>query len=272
VGASLEKKRLHDREQAYLKLLERELEIGRDIQMSFLPSELPQTAGWEIATSLKAAREVAGDFYDAFTLEADDSICLVIGDVCDKGVGAALFMTLFRSLLRFTIGATNAFGERSPEAKLRYAVTLTNDYVANTHGDTGMFATIFFGLLNPKNGILTYINAGHEPPIILGTDKVQRVLKSTGPAVGIISDWDFKVEQIQMSVGDLLFAFTDGATEMTDPDDNFFGKNRLLSLLDSNHHSTTELIDEINMALDKHIGSGYQFDDITLMVVQRLDD
>jgi sigma-B regulation protein RsbU (phosphoserine phosphatase) len=271
VGASLEKKRLHDQEQAYLKGLERELEIGHDIQMSFLPSELPQAEGWEIAASLKAAREVAGDFYDAFTLDADGSICLVIGDVCDKGVGAALFMTLFRSLLRFTIGATNTFGERSPESKLKYAVTLTNNYIENTHGDTGMFATIFFGLLNPKDGVLTYINAGHEHPIILGLDGEQTVLKSTGIAVGVMPDWGFKVEQIQMNKGDLLFAFTDGAPEMTDPDGAFFGKDKLLSLLESNRHSVSDLIDEINTELIDHIGDSNQFDDITLVAVQRLE-
>ena len=271
VGASLEKKRLRDQEQAHLKGLERELEIGREIQMGFLPAELPQIEGWEIAASLKAAREVAGDFYDAYTLEADDSISLVIGDVCDKGVGAALFMTLFRSLLRFTMAATDTFGERSPAAKLKYAVTLTNNYIENTHGDTGMFATIFFGLLNPKDGVLTYINAGHERPIILSKDGGQRVLKSTGLAVGVMPDWDYKVEQIQINAGDLLFVYTDGAPEMTDPDGAFFGKDRLLGLLDCDCHSVAGLIDEINTELIEHIGSSNQFDDITLMAVQRLE-
>jgi len=272
VGASLEKKRLRDQEQAYLKGLERELEIGRDIQKGFLPAELPQVKGWKIAASLKPAREVAGDFYDAYSLAADGSVCLVIGDVCDKGVGAALFMTLFRSLLRFTMGATDAFGERSPEEKLKYAVTLTNNYIENTHGETGMFATIFFGLLDPKDGVLTYINAGHERPIILSKDGEQRILTSTGLAVGVMPDWDYKVEQIRMNAGDLLFAFTDGAPEMTDPNGVFFGKDRLLSLLDCNCHTVADLIDEINTELIEHIGSSNQFDDITLMAVQRLEN
>ena len=270
VGASLEKKRLHDQEQAYLKGLERELEIGRDIQMGFLPDELPQVDGWEIAASLKAAREVAGDFYDAYTLE-DGNICLVIGDVCDKGVGAALFMTLFRSLLRFTIGATDAFGERSPAEKLKYSVTLTNNYIEKEHGNTGMFATVFFGILNPNNGELTYINAGHEYPIILNSDGGQRVLKTTGLAVGVMPDWDFKVEQVQMNKGDLLFAYTDGAPEMTDPDGFFFGKDRLLNLLDGDNQTASALVEKINKELIEHIGGSYQFDDITLMVVQRLE-
>ena len=146
----MERKRLRDLEQLYLKSLERELEIGREIQKGFLPAELPSANGWEIAAHFAAAREVAGDFYDAFCLGPEEQICLVIADVCDKGVGAALFMTLFRSLLRFTIGAAELFDVRSPAEKLERAVTLTNNYIAHTHGHTNMFATVFIGLLGSK--------------------------------------------------------------------------------------------------------------------------
>jgi serine phosphatase RsbU (regulator of sigma subunit) len=271
VGASLEKKRLRDQEQAYLKALERELEIGHDIQLSFLPPELPQIPGWEIAASLEAAREVAGDFYDAFPLNDDEIICLVIGDVCDKGVGAALFMTLFRSLLRFTLGATNAFGEPSSAAKLKNAVTLTNYYIADTHGDSGMFATIFLGLLDVKKSILTYINAGHEPPVVVSEDGTTKILKSTGMSVGIIPDWEFKVEQIPMEAGDLLFAFTDGAPEMNNPAGEFFGKDKLLSLIANSQKSASTVIEKVNQALVEHLGSGNQFDDITLMALKKMN-
>ena len=99
INSSLEKKRLHDLEQLYLRGLQSELDIARDIQQGFLPSELPRVDGWELAAYFKSAREVAGDFYDAFTLPGGELVCLV-GDVCGKGVGAALFMTLFRSLIR----------------------------------------------------------------------------------------------------------------------------------------------------------------------------
>ncbi len=126
ITSSLEKKRLRDLEQLYLKGMERELEIGREIQKGFLPAELPQVDGWEIAVYFAAAREVAGDFYDAFRLGPEQQICLVVADVCDKGVGAALFMTLFRSLLRFTMGAAELFGVSSPVEKLERAVALTN--------------------------------------------------------------------------------------------------------------------------------------------------
>jgi len=105
LGSSLERKRLRDQEQLYLKGLERELEIGRQIQAEFLPSELPQPPGWEIAARFQAAREVAGDFYDAFTYTKDGRIGLLVGDVCGKGVGAALYMSLFRTLLRAVASA-----------------------------------------------------------------------------------------------------------------------------------------------------------------------
>ena len=162
IDASLEKKNLRDQEQLYLKGLERELEIGREIQMGFLPEELPQADGWEIAAYLKAAREVAGDFYDAFMLP-DGTIGLVVADVCDKGVGAALFMTLFRSLIR-AAATTDGFGESAgstAEVRLQHTIELTNNYIAETHGSTGMFATVFFGILDPRSGLLTYINGGH---------------------------------------------------------------------------------------------------------------
>ena len=267
VGASLEKKRLRDQEQAYLKALEREMEIGHDIQLSFLPPALPQIDGWEMAASLKAAREVAGDFYDIF--ENDGSICLVIGDVCDKGVGAALFMTLFRSLLRFTITAQSMLGTPTPSEKLKNAVTLTNNYIANTHGETGMFATVFIALLNPKDGKLTYINAGHERPLLI-SDGEKISLKSTGLAIGVMPDWDFGIEETKLEIGDFLFAYTDGVPEARNSDAQFFGKPRLFDLLDQSKDSAANALAEINHALSDHIGETKQFDDVTMIAVQRL--
>jgi serine phosphatase RsbU (regulator of sigma subunit) len=268
IGASLEKKHLRDKEQLYLKSLERELEIGREIQAGFLPTELPQAPGWEIAASLKSAREVAGDFYDAFYLESEHKICLVIADVCDKGVGAALFMTLFRSLLRFTIGVTDTFGERSPAARLNYAVTLTNNYIANTHGDTGMFATIFFALLDPATGTLMYINAGHECPLVVNTGNCTP-LKRTGPAVGVIADKEFAVREVQLQPGDLLFAFTDGVPDALNSAGDSFGHESLTSLLQGDTPAGT-LLSDLNTALDRYTSGTEQFDDIALLVVRRL--
>jgi sigma-B regulation protein RsbU (phosphoserine phosphatase) len=245
------------------------MEIGREIQKGFLPAELPKVDGWEIASYFKAAREVAGDFYDAFYLSSEHKICLVIADVCDKGVGAALFMTLFRSLLRFTIGAAELFGEQSSISRLKHAVTLTNNYIADAHGDTNMFATIFLGLLDPADGTLIYVNAGHEYPLVVNSGGICASLKQSGPAVGVIPDAKFSVEEVQLQHGDLFFAFTDGAPDALNPAGISFGSERLLSLL-NNKTSAETLLAYISEQLNDHIGQTEQFDDITLLVAHRL--
>ena len=271
IGASLEKKHLRDKEQLYLKSLERELEIGREIQAGFLPTELPTAPGWEIAASLKSAKEVAGDFYDAFYLESEQKICLVIADVCDKGVGAALFMTLFRSLLRFTIEITDTFEDHSSAARLKYALGLTNNYIANTHGDTGMFATIFLGLLDPATGTLTYINAGHECPLVVDTERTCTPLKRTGPAVGVIADTEFTVREVQLHPGEVFFAFTDGVPDALNSAGDPFGHKRLTALLESNTSAGT-LLAGLNVILDRYTLGMEQFDDITLLIVHHLNE
>jgi serine phosphatase RsbU (regulator of sigma subunit) len=130
VGATLEKKRLRDRERLWAKSLERELDIGREIQASFLPEQVPQPGGWEIAARFTPARQVAGDFYDAFSLSGGSRIGLAVADVCDKGVGAALFMALFRSLIRAF--AEREFAEPSgpDDDRILGTIVATNDYIA----------------------------------------------------------------------------------------------------------------------------------------------
>ncbi len=136
--SSLARKRLRDREALYARSLERELEIGREIQAEFLPATLPAAAGWEFAASLRAARQVGGDFYDAFPIDGSDRIALAVADVCDKGVGAALFMALYRTMLRVGAAHESPGGDTDPAAALR----LVNDYIATAHGRSNMFATV----------------------------------------------------------------------------------------------------------------------------------
>ena len=273
IRASLERKRLRDQEQLHLKSLERELEIGREIQKGFLPAELPRAEGWEIAAYFKAAREVAGDFYDAFHLP-DGTLGLVIGDVCGKGVGAALFMTLFRSLIRAAATAeffTQETDAQEPvAARLERSISLANDYIAKTHGETGMFATVFFGILDPKNGLLTYVNAGHEPPVIVKSSGAQSFLPKTGLAIGLFAGLKFAQKTHQIESGDLIFVFTDGAPESKNPRGEFFERERLLALLDPKTESAEALLREIETRLRDHIAEAEQFDDITMLAARRL--
>ena len=266
VGATLEKKRLRDRERLYAKSLERELEIGREIQKSFLPEELPRVNGWEIAARFAPARQVAGDFYDAFPLPSAGGIGLVVADVCDKGVGAALFMALFRSLLRAT--ATGEASSGSPAADLVRSVRLTNDYIARTHGQANMFATLFFGVLDPATGSLHYINGGHEAPIVFGPAGARARLSPTGPAVGMMPEMDFRVAAAQLEPGEGLLAFTDGVTEARSHAGALYGEDSLLALF-SGVSSASSLLDAIEAAVLAHAAGREQADDITLLAVRR---
>src|SRR5207302_7545985 len=134
----------------HARTLERELAIGHEIQLGFLPETIPEPAGWELRAYFRPARQVAGDFYDVFPLPGG-RIAIVLADVCGKGVGAALFMALFRSLFRALAEPQFAAASATSEG-LRATVQGTNDYIARTHGRANMFATVFFAVLDPASG------------------------------------------------------------------------------------------------------------------------
>jgi serine phosphatase RsbU (regulator of sigma subunit) len=277
--------------EAYSRVLNNELEKGREIQINFLPSQLLQMPGWETAAYFKPARQVAGDFYDIFQLP-EGPVGFVVADVCDKGVGAALFMALFRSLIRIFSGQTSLNGlaltcsdavddgaEQANENpaidpihfKALKAVQLTNKYIALNHGELAMFATLFFGILDPDSGRLSYINGGHEPLYILNSGGgVKAQLATTGPAVGIEPQISFKIQQSQMEPGDILLGYTDGVIEACAADGSFFTAKQFKSVLDAPSSSAGELLDRIADSLQQHIGKAEQFDDITLLAIRRL--
>jgi sigma-B regulation protein RsbU (phosphoserine phosphatase) len=272
MSVALDNARFWEQEKLYRKALEREFEIGREIQSGFLPNRLPHPRGWEIAASLTSARQVAGDFYDGFRLPTG-KVGLVIADVCDKGLGAALFMTLFRSLLRSGVYMDppacliQSLGDPT-SARLENAVLRTNNYILETHGDTGMFATVFFGALDAQTGALTYINAGALPPLIINQQAIQKTLERTGPAVGGMPDADFAVAQVQLEPGDLLFAYTDGLTDAINTLGEYYSQESWLSLLGSSQ-SLPALLGEIQHSINYFTAGEKQQDDITLLAVRR---
>jgi sigma-B regulation protein RsbU (phosphoserine phosphatase) len=207
---------------------------------------------------------------------------LVIADVCDKGVGSALFMALFRSLIRVFSGKISLQGvsvQRTAHAdpvsdedfmyKALNAVVLTNDYIAEEHGDESMFATLFFGVLDPLSGKMAYVNAGHEPLLLANRSGVKGKLKSTGPVVGMLPAMEYQVNQVQIQPGDVLIGVTDGVTEAMSPQQKLFGKERLLALFENLPSTASELIDRIKLELFNHIDNAPQFDDITMIAVRR---
>jgi len=270
---------------------ERELEIAREIQSSFLVDDYPQPDGWEIATRIRPARQVSGDFYDVFPISANKRIAFLIADVCDKGVGAALYMAIFRSLLRayadqnYTmrwVGTPEHLQDERPSGifrrdallssgapSIKNAIELTNKYIATHHSDSNMFATVFFGLLDPSNGMLLYINAGHESPILISNGTVKARLDPTGPAVGMLPDMEFKLEQTSLNPGDSLILYTDGVTDALDAKDEPFTEERLIATtMQPSASAQTQLVDIVS-AVDRHIAGREQFDDITLLAVHR---
>ena len=266
VTATLEKKRLEDAARHRTRELERELEIGRQIQKEFLPESLPQPVGWEIAAAFHPARQVAGDFYDAFALE-DGRVAFAIGDVCDKGVGAALFMALFRSLLR---SHAELHGAGTPaESAARSIVALTNDFIARTHGRSNMFATIFFAILDPATGAMAWVNGGHEPPALRRRSGAVERLMPTGPAVGAMPDMEFTAKSTALSPGDLLLAFSDGASEARSPSGQFYGEDSLVGLLEAAPADADALLTRIVDVVRRHEAGSEPGDDLTILAVRR---
>ena len=270
--------------------LDKELEKGREMQTHFLPPVLPKRSAWEFSAFFQPARQVSGDFYDLFDLP-DKSIGLVISDVCDKGVGAALFMALFRSLIRIFSGQTaleglacptpdqtpvyagsvggNPASVHTPTEALK-AIELTNDYIVQNHADLAMFATLFYGVLVPDTGELIYINGGHDPLYILEpSGGIREQLGPTGPAVGVLPNATFDFGTTRLAPGEILFGYTDGVVEARAADGYFFTEKKLIRLLKARFDSAERLLAHIASAVRDHIGGAEQFDDITMLAVRR---
>ena len=260
ISSALEKKHLRDLEQAYLRSLENELEIGHQIQSGFLPDGLPEKEGWQINTFFRPAREVAGDFYDVYELP-DGKLVITLGDVADKGVGAALFMTLYRSLLRSSL--SNRMQLDDPVNKLIRAVVHTNDYVCATH-DMALFVTLFIGILDPVTGVLTYINAGHNPPLLL-QNGAHTLISRTGPALGIFEGQEFSAEHLKLRAGDRLYVYSDGLEDVKNVSGEFFGSKRLFDSFLQKDVTVEKIIKQ----LGQFMGDEPQYDDLTLLVVDR---
>ena len=268
------------RRQEILVKIEHDVQVGRQIQADFLPDVLPQPEGWEIEAFFEPAREVAGDFYDAFLID-DKQVGFVIADVCDKGVGAALFMALSRSLIR-AFGWVNSrnnprYKGTSPESQMLDFIEmgldpigLTNNYIAQIHSKMNMFVTLFFGMLDPESGVLTYINAGHNPPVLLdSTGKVKARLTLTGPAVGMLPNITYTSRQLTIEPGEVLFLFTDGVPETHNPAGKLFTEKRMLELLSEPAPAAAVLLNRIVHELNDFMSTANPFDDITMLAIRR---
>lgn len=242
-----------------------ELEFAGRIQASFLPRELPSLNGWELAVTLLPARETSGDFFDIFQL-SDGRVGFLIADVTDKGLGAALYMALSRTLLR-----TYALEyDEQPDIVFFSA----NERILND-ARADLFVTVFYGILDQSTGQLTYANAGHNPPLLLGSQDSPTInaLETTGMPLGIDQDATWSQNTITINPGEALILYTDGIPDAQNPDGEFFKERRLIEILLNKFGANAQEIQEnILDEVQVFVGDAHQFDDITLLIIARYGD
>jgi serine phosphatase RsbU (regulator of sigma subunit) len=256
-----------------LNRIEEELSVARRIQQSFLPRALPAPSGWQIAAYSRGAQAVGGDFYDCIEL-ADGRIGLVVADACGKGVTAALFVALTRSLLRAASQAPWIFQgqlQLDAESVLTGALRLVNDYICREHGESSMFITLFYAVLDPATGALAYVNAGHNPPLLVAPGAA--AISETEPGalpIGILPAQSYEVLRAVLAPGARLVAFSDGITEAMDPAGALYGDERLHAALRANPAAASDaLVTTIIADVDAYAAGAPQADDLTLLIVAR---
>ena len=278
------------KETAEQERLKQELDVARRIQASFLPPCCPDVLGWEVAALWRSARQVGGDFYDFIPLPpvplvpdacagrvsdgsagsatasdrggaGSDRLGLVVADVADKGVPAALFMALSRTLIR-----TVAMDGRSPSR----AVARANDLIL-ADARSGLFVTAIYAVLEPQSGRVVFVNAGHMPPLLVrAADGVATVSRTHGMALGILPGSEVPEQTISLDPGDILLLYTDGVIEATDSKLEMFGRERLIQVVQEHRNqSATQLVETINSAIAAFTGDASQFDDLTVLVAKR---
>lgn len=240
--------------------LETEVQLARQIQQTFIPETLPQFQNWELAARWKTARQVGGDFYDVFDLP-NNRLGLFIADVADKGVPAALFMALTRTLVRAAVIETDSPAE---------AMKRVNDLLVP---DTrqGMFVTAVYAVLDMNNGELTYVNAGHNPPLWVKHGGSIERLTRTAIALGVVTGDPVDQRTIKLETGDNVLLYTDGLTESFNAQDEFFGEERLLEAIASNERdSASNLLDVVERTLLNFVQDVPPADDLTMLALRRV--
>ena len=252
-------------------ITKKQLDIATKIQQDFLVDDLPQSDFYELAAIFDPAYEIGADWYDAVSMNG--KIYFIIADVCDKGIASALFMSVFRTLIRYTLLKYHSVSKATCDEILSDVISSVNHYMAITHESSMMFATVFVASYSYKNNSLSYVCAGHELPIIIRSEGLE-ILKSTGPAIGLFPEAKFEVNQIKFYPGDIIFAYTDGLTDARSPTDTSWGVKNLKDAINAetnNSCSAKELLTNIVSEVTKHIDTAEQFDDLTILVLKAKD-
>ena len=240
--------------------MKRDIEIAREIQRWLVPRRAPDVPGVDIAFATRPAKTIGGDYYDAFRRAIDGPLLITVGDVSGKGIPAAMLMATFQAGLRALAGVSGSLSELGGG--------LNRQVCANSQN--GRFTTAFLAELNPATGALSYICAGHNPPILKREDGSFERLTSDNIPLGIELKEDYKTGVTRLERGDLLVIYTDGVTEARNEDEEEFGEARLFSLLQTVREERAALVlSNVMQILDEFVGAAPQHDDITCLVVRR---
>ena len=241
--------------------IESELRIAKEIQLGILPKVFPPFPDCDeirIYATLQSAREVGGDLYDFFFIN-DRKFCFLIGDVSGKGVPAAFFMAITRTLLKVIVEQKNDPG---------LALAQVNDDLAEDN-DSCMFVTLFLAILDVKTGELSYGSAGHNPPLLIKQENAQYIEAINEPVAGAMTDMTYSTHHMKMKKGDTLFLYTDGVTEAMNHEQELFTEARLLNILDGKPEEHPEqTLSRVNRSLADFTNGAEQSDDITMLALQ----
>ncbi len=256
----IENARLYEEEKAYAHMQE-EIRLARQIQLDLLPKSPPEFPGYDIAGISLPAQQVGGDYFD-FVPMGEDQVAVCLGDVSGKGLPASLLMANLQATLRAQTLTTAATCERLMHAnRLLYRST-----------DPEKFATLFYGILDARKNKLCFCNAGHENPILFSASGKLERLTTGGLVLGIMDDFRFQEKMVSLNPGDMLVIFSDGVTEAMNDKEELFGEQRLIDIVrEGRKYRSADLIDRIVGSVKQHAGDVPQVDDITLVVVRRLE-
>lgn len=242
-----------------VRSFEREMELARGIQLSLLPEDPPHIENWELEAYYRPARLVGGDFYDFIPL-ADGKYGLVIADVTDKGVAAAMFMTISRTVIRAV-----ASSRRSPRETL-----IRVNRLMMQMSRSGLFFTCWYAILDPHDGTLAFSNGGHNPPLLIRENGYFHELRIKGMAIGVVEDIRLRESTVKLRPGDTLLTYTDGLTEARREDMTEFGEADLyINAVKFNKLPAKRLVRKIVNAVDNFTAGQPAFDDLTLFVLKR---
>jgi serine phosphatase RsbU (regulator of sigma subunit) len=275
INASLEKKRLRDQEVVYRQQIEQynhqlesqlqrnqlELKMARRVQASLLPAELPRLPNWEFAARWLPAHQIAGDFYDIVTCR-DGQLGLVVGDVTDKGIPAALFMVFAYNKVHTCITSAQTPAQGIIEANRMIC----------SESSHGLYVSLVYSRIDLLSGEVTYVNAGHVPPLFYCASQARFLpLATTGMALGMDAEATFEQSSLRLGLGDFILFYTDGVQDTLNEAGQPFGGERLLNVIQENARgSALEIVMALEKALEAFRGSTDRFDDTTIVIARRL--